>query len=176
MELREHLKNRAPTDSRFEPPWTTLSVGRISGGVAHNVIVGKAEVDWEMRPVQATDLAFVNDTMHQYIHDRLIPAMRQVYPAADISTEIIAEICGLDPMPENAARQLVSELTGANSADLVAFGTEAGLFQGLGLAAVVCGPGSIAQAHKPDEYVALDQLSACLEMLTGLGRKLHGAA
>ena len=176
MELREHLKNRAPTDSRFEPPWTTLSVGRISGGVAHNVIVGKAEVDWEMRPVQAADLAFVNDTIHQYIHDRLIPAMRQVYPAADISTEIIAEICGLDPMPENAARQLVSELTGANSADLVAFGTEAGLFQGLGLSAIVCGPGSIAQAHKPDEYVALDQLSACLEMLTGLGRKLHGAA
>ena len=176
MELREHLKNRAPTDSRFEPPWTTLSVGRISGGVAHNVIVGKAEVDWEMRPVQTADLAFVNDNMQQYIHDTLIPAMRQVYPAADISTEIIAEICGLDPMPENAARQLVSELTGANSADLVAFGTEAGLFQGLGLSAVVCGPGSIAQAHKPDEYVALDQLSACLEMLTGLGRKLHGAA
>ena len=176
MELREHLKNRAPTNSRFEPPWTTLSVGRISGGVAHNVIVGKAEVDWEMRPVQAADLAFVNDNMQQYIHETLIPAMRQVYPAADISTEIIAEICGLDPMPENAARQLVSELTGANSADLVAFGTEAGLFQGLGLAAVVCGPGSIAQAHKPDEYVALDQLSACLEMLTGLGRKLHGAA
>ena len=176
MELREHLKNRAPTDSRFEPPWTTLSVGRISGGVAHNVIVGKAEVDWEMRPVQAADLAFVNYNMQQYIHDTLIPAMRQVYPAADISTEIIAEICGLDPMPENAARQLVSELTGANSADLVAFGTEAGLFQGLGLSAVVCGPGSIAQAHKPDEYVALDQLSACLEMLTGLGRKLHGAA
>ena len=176
LELREHLKNRAPTNSRFEPPWTTLSVGRISGGVAHNVIVGKAEVDWEMRPVQAADLAFVNDNMQQYIHETLIPAMRQVYPAADISTEIIAEICGLDPMPENAARQLVSELTGANSADLVAFGTEAGLFQGLGLSAVVCGPGSIAQAHKPDEYVALDQLSACLEMLTGLGRKLHGAA
>ena len=176
MELREHLKNRAPTDSRFEPPWTTLSAGRISGGGAHNVIVGKPEADWEMRPVQAADLAFVNDNMHQYIHDTLIPAMRQVYIAADISTEIIAEICGLDPMAENAARQLVSELTGANSADLVAFGTEAGLFQGLGLSAVVCGPGSIAQAHKPDEYVALDQLSACLEMLTGLGRKLHGAA
>jgi acetylornithine deacetylase len=73
--------------------------------VAHNVIVGKAEVDWEMRPIQAADLAFVNDNMHQYIHETLIPAMRQVYPAADISTEIIAEICGLDPMPENAARQ-----------------------------------------------------------------------
>ena len=123
MELREHLKNRAPTDSRFEPPWTTLSAGRISGGGAHNVIVGKPEADWEMRPVQAADLAFVNDNMHQYIHDTLIPAMRQVYIAADISTEIIAEICGLDPMAENAARQLVSELTGANSADLVAIGT-----------------------------------------------------
>ena len=147
-----------------------------AAGVAHNVIVGKAEVDWEMRPVQATDLAFVKDNMQQYVDNTLMPAMQQIHPEADISTEIIAEICGLEPMSENAARQLLSELTGANGADLVAFGTEAGLFQDLGLSAVVCGPGSIAQAHKPNEYIALDQLGTCLEMLTGLGRKLHGAS
>ena len=175
MELREQLKQRAPTDSRFEPPWTTLSIGRINGGVAHNVIVGKAEVDWEMRPVQAADLAFVKDNIQHYLDQALVPAMRQIHPEADISTEIIAEVCGLEPMSDNAARQLLLELTGANGADVVAFGTEAGLFQDLGLSAVVCGPGSISQAHKPDEYVALDQLSVCLEMLAGLGKKLHHA-
>ena len=175
MELREQLKQRAPTDSRFEPPWTTLSIGRINGGVAHNVIVGKAEVDWEMRPVQAADLAFVKDNIQHYVDQALVPAMRQIHPEADISTEIIAEVCGLEPMSDNAARHLLLELTGANGADVVAFGTEAGLFQDLGLSAVVCGPGSISQAHKPDEYVALDQLSVCLEMLAGLGKKLHHA-
>ena len=64
------------------------------------------------------------------------------------------------------------ELTGANGADVVPFGTEAGIFQTMGLSAVVCGPGSIAQAHKADEFVAIDQLEACLSMLTGLGKKL----
>jgi acetylornithine deacetylase len=173
IELREQLKQYAPSDSRFVPPWTTVNIGRISGGVAHNVIVGKAEVDWEMRPVQDSDAKFVKTALAEYVKAELLPAMRQVHPEADISTETIAEICGLEPMPENAARQLMSELTGSNGADVVAFGTEAGLFQELGLSAVVCGPGSIQQAHKADEYIALDQLSACLTMLEGLGKKLQ---
>jgi acetylornithine deacetylase len=75
-------------------------------------------------------------------------------------------------MEENEARDIVMELTGANGADLVPFGTEAGLFQGIGMNVVVCGPGSIAQAHKPDEYLEVAQLSQCLEMLGRLGRKL----
>ena len=74
----------------------------------------------------------------------------------------------------NAARELVAELTGANGADTVAFGTEAGLFQALGSDVVVCGPGSILQAHKPDEYLSREQLALCCEMLTRLGGKLAG--
>ena len=125
-----------------------------------------------MRPVQDSDAKFVKTALAGYIEAELLPAMRQVHPEADISTETIAEICGLEPMAENAALQLMSELTGSNGADVVAFGTEAGLFQELGLSAVVCGPGSILQAHKADEYIALDQLSACLKMLEGLDQKL----
>ncbi len=172
LDLREALKPRAPATSRFEPPWTTINIGGIHGGMAHNVIVGKAEVEWEMRPVQPSDADFVRDGIAAYARDVLLPAMQAVAPDASIETEVVGEVVGLTPMDANAARDLVAELTGANGADVVSFGTEAGLFQGMGMSAVVCGPGSIRQAHRPDEFVAEDQLAACLDMLAGLGRKL----
>lgn len=81
---------------------------------------------------------------------------------------------GLEPMDKNAIRDLVAELTGANGADLVPFGTEAGLFQGMGMDVIVCGPGSIAQAHKPDEYVEIDQLAACVSLLERLAARFAG--
>lgn len=172
LELKEKLKARAPAKGRFDPPWTTINTGALVGGVAHNVIPGKARVDWEMRPVQAGDADFVKDDLHRYCTHTLLPAMRAVMPEADIVTEVIGEVDGLIPADENEARDIVAELTGANGADTVAFGTEAGIFQALGLSAVVCGPGSIEQAHKPDEYLALDQLEECLVMLERLGGKL----
>ncbi|WP_375688128.1 acetylornithine deacetylase [Pseudooceanicola sp. LIPI14-2-Ac024] len=176
LELREALKHRAPPGSRFEPPWTTINLGRLSGGHAPNVIPGHAEVEWEMRPVQQADADFVNRVIRAYSEDILLPEMRRTCPEAMIATEILGEVAGLEPMEQNAALQLVSELTGANGADLVAFGTEAGLFQEIGMDVVVCGPGSIEQAHKPDEYIEMTQLSACLDMLHGLADRItaHG--
>jgi acetylornithine deacetylase len=171
LELRSELIKRAPSGSRFEPPWTTINIGRVSGGVAHNVIAGKAEVDWEMRPVQPNDQAFVKGAVQGYIETELLPAMRAVHPKADIRTEIIGEVAGLEPMSQNAARDLIAGLVGANGADVVPFGTEAGLFQEMGMDVVVCGPGSIAQAHKPDEFIAIDQLKACIDMLGSLAHR-----
>ncbi len=172
LELREALKPRAPATSRFDPPWTTINVGRIAGGVAQNVIAGKAEVDWEMRPVQTADAEFVKTALADYVRDRLLPAMQAVHPGSAIEMETLGEVAGLEPMDENAARDLVAELTGANGTDLVAFGTEAGLFQALGAQVVVCGPGSIAQAHKPDEFVSREQMGQCCAMLERLARRL----
>ncbi len=172
MDLRGDLMVRAPQDSPFEPPWTTINVGRVAGGVAHNVIAGKAEVDWEVRPVQDSDRAFVNKAIGAYVHHDLLPAMRAICPDASIETEVIGEVAGLEVMDDNAARDLVTGLVGANGTDVVPFGTEAGLFQKMGMSVVVCGPGSIDQAHKPDEFISLDQLSTCLDMLERLGRSL----
>ncbi len=172
MALREGLVARTPKGSRFEPPYTTINIGRISGGVAHNVIVGKAEVDWEMRPVQVSDADFVKAEIGRYCEEELLPAMRRVHPAASISTIAIGEVAGLEPMEHNAARELVAELTGANGAETAPFGTEAGLFQALGSHVVVCGPGSIRQAHKPDEYLSREQLTLCCDMLVKLGERL----
>ncbi|NDV49396.1 MULTISPECIES: acetylornithine deacetylase [unclassified Salipiger] len=172
MEMAEALKARAPHGSRFDPPWTTVNVGRLAGGVAHNVIPGKAEVDWEMRPVQPGDAEFVNEALAHCIEHELLPAMRAVHPDAEITTEVIGEVAGLIPMEDNAARDLISRLTGSNSADVVPFGTEAGLFQQMGLSVVVCGPGEIAQAHKPDEFVTRGQLAQCLGLLEGIAHSL----
>ncbi|GKY88447.1 acetylornithine deacetylase [Sinisalibacter aestuarii] len=174
LELRRPLRARAPKDSRYEPPWTTINPGSLLGGVAHNVIADRASVQWEMRPVQAGDGSFVREEMRRYVHEHLLPEMQAIWPEARIVTEVIGEVAGLQPASENAARDIMLELTGANSCDLVAFSTEAGVFQKLDMDVVVCGPGSIDQAHKPDEYLALDQLQQCLTMLEGLGEKLAG--
>src|SRR5690606_6885700 len=151
-------KARAPANSRFDPPWTTINTGALVGGVAHNVIAGRARVDWEMRPVQPGDAELVKTDLHQLCHHHLLPEMQRVTAEAGIVTEIRGEVDGLVPADASEARDIVMELTGGNDAGLVPFGTEAGIFQALGMSAVICGPGSIEQAHKPDEYLTLDQL------------------
>ncbi|ADZ71071.1 acetylornithine deacetylase [Polymorphum gilvum] len=173
MEIGEDLKARAPAGSRFHPPWTTVQVGRIGGGTARNVIPRHCEIDWEIRPVQEADATFVKAALAAYCARDLLPRMRAVAADAGIETTVIGEVEALDARSDNPARDLVASLTGANSFDVVPFGTEAGLYQGLGLSVVVCGPGSIEQAHKPDEYLAVDQLEACLAMLSRLGRHLE---
>jgi len=172
-ELRKALQARAPADCPFDPPHTTINMGLLAGGVAHNVIPGKARLEWEMRPVQPSDADFVKDALERLVQDELLPEMRAIHPQADIHTQIVAEVVGLLPEPQNPARDLVMALTGANGAGLVPFGTEAGLFQTIGIPSVICGPGSIAQAHKPDEYLEEHQLDLCLHMLGRLGDRLE---
>lgn len=173
LDLGEVLKSHAPADSRFEPPWTTINTGALIGGTAHNVIPETASVDWEFRPVQSSDFVFVKAEIEDYVQSVLLPAMRRVNPAADITTEVIGEVVGLEPATVNEARDILLELTGCNGAGVVPFGTEAGIFGALGMSVVVCGPGSIEEAHKPDEFLATDQLAKCLTMLDGLEAKLH---
>ncbi|WP_323767645.1 acetylornithine deacetylase [Marinovum sp.] len=168
LELREDLKARTPASSRFEPPWSTINIGAIHGGHAHNVIAALAEVEWDMRPVHWGDADFVKAEMARYVDTVLKPAMQAVDPAADITVETLGETPGLEPMETNAARDLVAHLTGANGTDVVAFNTEAGLFQGLGADVIVCGPGSIEQAHMANEYITVAQMQACLDMLDRL--------
>ncbi len=175
LELREGLRARAPADSRFDPPWITINTGALLGRVAHSIIAGKARVDWEMRPVQCGDADLVKAELHAFCTHRLLPAMRAVAPMVDIVTEVIGEVDGLVPAHENEARDIAFALTGANGAGLVPFGTEAGISQAMGMQAVICGPGSIEQAHKPDEYIAQEQLAEGLRFLERLGDRLQVA-
>ena len=165
MELREELKKREPKNSAFTPPYSTLQIGRIKGGLARNVIADQCVVDWELRPVIPEDGEFVNKNIEAYAKNILLPEMRKVYPKANIEKEIIGEIIGFTKEEKSDAVNLICNLTGDNSRDAVSFGTEAGLFQELGISTVVCGPGSIEQAHKIDEFVSFEQLKKCLDLL-----------
>jgi acetylornithine deacetylase len=173
LELRQALVARAPVGSRFDPPWSTLQVGRLSGGIAHNVIADHCEVDWEFRPVTDADTDFLKREVKSCVENTLLPAMRAVHPEASIETEVIGEVVGFEPMPESEACALVAELTGGNTRDVVSFGTEAGLYQKQGISTVICGPGSIAQAHKADEFVSVEQLGQCLDMIGRLVDRLE---
>lgn len=168
LELRDSLASAPIAGGRYDPAYSTVNIGTLKGGVAPNVIPDHAELEWETRPVRAEDFHLVKSTMATYAADVLLPAMRAVHPGADIETEVIGEVAGLEPMAESEARELVAALTGSNATGVVAFGTEAGLFQSIGMSVVVCGPGSIEQAHKADEFVALSELQSCLDMLTKL--------
>ena len=171
IELREELKKRAPEDSIFDPPFSTLQVGGIFGGIAHNVIADKCRVEWETRPVVKEDGVFLNQQIDKYAKDVLLPEMKKIFPNSKITKEIIGEVTGFDRVNNSEACELVSSLTGDNSREVVSFGTEAGLFQEIGISTVVCGPGSIEQAHKVDEFIELNELKKCLKFLEGIKDK-----
>ena len=168
LELREILKTRTPKDSVFNPPYTTLQIGGISGGIARNVIADKCKVDWELRPVIKEDGDFVNLEIDNFVKKTLLPEMIKTHPKSKIEKEVIGEIIGFNRDEKSDACELISSLTGDNSREVVSFGTEAGLFQEIGISTVVCGPGSIEQAHKVDEYIVLDELKKCLKLLEGI--------
>ncbi|MEM6489678.1 MAG: acetylornithine deacetylase [Pseudomonadota bacterium] len=177
LQLGEALKARAPRGSRFEPPHATLNIGRIDSGTVHNVIAERAHIAWEVRTVSPGDAAFVCAEIDAHA-EALLGTMRAVYPGAAIERITIGDVPGLEPAQDNAARDVALALTGPMTGETealhVAFGTEAGLYRRLGLSAVVCGPGDIAQAHRADEFVARSQLDACLTMLSGLVARLAG--
>ncbi len=171
IELRQKLIDRAPKDSIFDPPYSTLQIGGVFGGIAHNVIADKCHVNWETRPVVKEDGVFLNSELDKYANEVLLPEMKKIYPNSSIKKKIIGEIIGFDRDTKSDACELVSSLTGDNSREVVSFGTEAGLFQEIGISTVVCGPGSIEQAHKIDEYIVLDELKKCLDLLEGIKKE-----
>jgi acetylornithine deacetylase len=174
IDLREELKSRAPTNSIFDPPHSTLSIGGVFGGIAHNVIADKCHVNWETRPVVKEDGIFLNHEIDKYANEVLLPEMKKVFSDASIEKNIIGEIIGFDRKDKSDACELISNLTGDNSRQVVSFGTEAGLFQEIGISTVVCGPGSIDQAHKIDEYILLNELKKCLNLLDGIKQNSIG--
>ena len=168
IDLRQKLKEREPKNSIFDPPYSTLQVGGIFGGIAHNVIADKCHVNWETRPVVKEDAIFLNSELDKYTNETLLPEMKKIYQNSSIKKEIIGEIIGFDRLKNSEACEFVSKITGDNSRAVVSFGTEAGLFQEIGISTVVCGPGSIEQAHKIDEFIKLDELMKCLTFLEGV--------
>ena len=170
MSLRSELMNREPKDSIFTPSYSTLSIGGIFGGIAHNVIADKCHVNWETRPINKEDGVYLNSEIDKYAN-QLLSEMKKKYQDASIKKKIIGEIIGFNRVKDSKACEFVSSITGDNEREVVSFGTEAGLFQEIGISTVVCGPGSIEQAHKIDEFIELSEIKECLSFLEGVKNK-----
>lgn len=169
--IGRRLRCEGPFDPEMDPPYTTVHTGVIAGGTALNIIPGHCRFEYEFRALPATDPAVLQQELEAFAASDLLPGMQAVPGAAGrvgIRFEEIAAFPGLDTAESAPVTQLARALSGANRTAKVPFGTEAGLFHAAGIPTVVCGPGSIDQAHKPDEFVSLDQLAACDDFLMRL--------
>lgn len=155
-------------DPRFDPPFSTVQTGLIKGGRALNIVPAECEFDFEVRALPGFDAQSVADELQRYAAEQLLPKMHAVSAASDIHLHPLSAYPGLATPPDSEAARLLARLCGSNDFGTVAFGTEGGLFDGAGIPTVVCGPGSMDQGHKPDEFVSLEQLQGCDALLQQL--------
>ncbi|MDH3242319.1 MAG: acetylornithine deacetylase [Alphaproteobacteria bacterium] len=167
-ELISHISGMArrvaadgPFDDEFDVAHGTLHTGLVQGGTALNIVPKDCRFEFEIRNLPQQDPQPLLDEIYRFAAEELEPRMQAVHPDTGFDFDQGVQYPGLDMRPDDEAVTLVKALAGQNSHAKVAFGTEGGLFQqDAQIPCVICGPGSIAQAHKPDEYLALDQLAA----------------
>lgn len=155
-------------DGRFDPPFTTVQTGLIQGGRALNIVPADCAFDFEVRTLPQDDARQVARELESYAQRELLPTMHTVNRDAAIRFYPISSYPGLYTAAQSAAARLVAHLTGSEKFSTVAFGTEGGLFHQSGIPSVICGPGSMAQGHKPDEFITVEQLNACDALLRRL--------
>lgn len=157
---RRH-RDQGPFDADLVPPYTTVHTGTIRGGTALNIVPKDCSFEFEFRHLPEDDPHALLDELRRHVAEHITPEMHAACADTGFSFEAMSHIPGLSTDEDADVVQLVKALTGQNTTGKVSFGTEAGLFQQGGMPAVVCGPGSIEQAHKPDEFIALDQIGQC---------------
>ncbi|MEX5687144.1 acetylornithine deacetylase [Pseudomonas silesiensis] len=172
--IGEQLAHPDNHDQRFDPPFSTVQTGVIKGGRALNIVPAECEFDFEVRALPDFDAQAVADQLQAFAREHVLPKMRAVQADTDIRLRPLSAYPGLATPPESEAARLLALLSNSSAFGTVAFGTEGGLFDQAGIPTVVCGPGSMDQGHKPDEFIALEQLSGCDEMLLRLADYLCG--
>jgi acetylornithine deacetylase len=169
---QDRLAREGTRDPDYDIPYTTVHVGKINAGVALNIVPNLCQLDFEIRNVAADNAEHILDRLRGEAA-RIAAAAKEKAPEAAIDIEVFNTYPGLDTPPDSQAVAFVKSLTGGNSTMKVAFGTEGGLFsRDLGTPTVVCGPGSMAQGHKPDEFVSVEQMRRCEAMLDKLLERL----
>lgn len=173
-EIGERLAQPEHHDARFDPPYSTVQTGVIKGGRALNIVPAECEFDFEVRALPGFDANEVADDLQMYAQAELLPKMRAVRSDVDILLEPLSEYPGLATPPDSETARILAMLCGSEEFGTVAFGTEGGLFNHAGIPTVVCGPGSMDQGHKPDEYVTIEQLRGCDSMMERIARYAAG--
>ncbi|MBV4458853.1 acetylornithine deacetylase [Pseudomonas sp. COR58] len=172
--IGQGLKAPEHHDRRFDPPFSTVQAGVISGGKALNIVPADCRFDFEVRALPSQDPGEVAERLKAYAEQQMLPRMRAVSAQSDIRFSELSAYPGLATDAKSQAAQLIAAFCGREDFGTVAFGTEGGLFDAVGIPTVVCGPGSMDQGHKPDEFVSLAQLDACDAMLQRMLASLRG--
>jgi acetylornithine deacetylase len=158
--IGDELVERGDPSRRFDPPYTTIHVGTINGGTARNILPKICSFHWEFRGLPDLDPQEIPDRLARFADDVALKRLNRFGDYGRIETELEVAVPGLAPAPGSLAESLALRLADRSRTITVPFATEAGRFQEAGIATVVCGPGSIDQAHQPDEYISLDDLAA----------------
>ncbi len=166
--MARRYREQGPFDAEFVPPYTTVHTGTMRGGTALNIVPRDCSFEFEFRHLPEDDPDRLLDELKRHVATHIEPEMRATHAETGFRFEAMSHIPGLATDEDADIVQLVKALTGRNTTGKVAFGTEAGLFQNGGMPAVVCGPGSIEQAHKPDEFIAREQIDLCEAFLRRL--------
>jgi acetylornithine deacetylase len=158
--IADEMMERGDPSGRFDPPYTTVHVGTINGGTARNIMAKACSFHWEFRGLPSLDPQEIPDRLDRFVREVALKRLNRFGEFGRIETQLEVAVPGLAPEPGSAAETLALRLAGRNRTQTVPFGTEAGHYQAAGIPTVVCGPGSIDQAHQPDEYITLEQLEA----------------
>jgi acetylornithine deacetylase len=170
--VADALRARGDPSGRFDPGYSTVQAGLIQAGEAVNIVPSRAVITWECRGVPALPLDEVPERIRRFGREVVEPKLRLTAPEACVTTELGVVVPDLAPDPGSAAESLALRLVGQNRTFAVSYGTEAGHFQKGGVPTVICGPGSIEQAHRADEWIALSELDACASFLRRLADTL----
>ncbi|HZS80308.1 MAG TPA: acetylornithine deacetylase [Herbaspirillum sp.] len=174
-DFADAYKVDGPYDHLYDVPFTTMTTNQIRGGIAINTIPDLCEFTYEFRNLPGMSPDRMQAEITDYVRDHLLPKMQAEYPDARIDIDSIASSPALETAEQEAITALVRALTEDQEKRKVAYATEAGLFQRIGVPTIVCGPGEIAHAHKSNEFVAIAQLARCEEFLRKLGRSMQSA-
>lgn len=169
VEIQDRLIAEADPDNGFVPPYTTLDLGLINGGTATNIIPARCDFSWGFRGLPLEDMDAIENEVRSFIDEEILPELRAVSDSTSVTTHMRSDVPPLQPDENSAAEQVVRHLSRLNESGRVSYGTEAGHFQQAGMPGVIFGPGSIEQAHLPDEFISIEQMSACNDFMVKLG-------
>jgi len=172
--MGRRIAAEGPFDPAFDPPYTSLHTGVIRGGTALNIVPKDCSFDFEFRYIPGVDPRALLAELQAHAEHELLPAMHAVAADTGFTWTELSAFPALDTPEDHGVTQLTKAASGDNGTAKVAFGTEAGLFQASGIPTIVCGPGDIEQAHKPDEYIALEQIALCEAFLDRILERARG--
>lgn len=170
--LANQFKQLGPHDEHYDVSFSTMTTNKIQGGIALNIIPDSCEFLFELRSLPEINPQQVVEQIKKYINENLLVQMQKEYPNASITLEPIGSVPGLASSERATITQLVRTITNEKEKRKVSYATEAGIFQQAGIPTVVCGPGNIAQAHRENEFVLLEQMGLCEKFLRTLVQRL----